>query len=44
MQGKGKGVMRGLIPRSIETIAAHHKEMLEKDGWTFGVNVSFLEI
>ena len=43
MQGKGKGVMRGLIPRSIEQIAAH-KEMLEKDGWAFGVNVSFLEI
>ena len=35
--------MRGLIPRSIEQIAAH-KVMLEKDGWAFGVNVSFLEI
>ena len=43
MQGAGNGVMRGLIPRSIEQIAAH-KLMLEKDGWSFSVDVSFLEI
>lgn len=43
MQGTGTGVMRGLIPRSIEQIGAH-KNQLEKDGWTFSLEVSFLEI
>ena len=43
MQGRGSGAMRGLIPRSIEQIGAH-KILLEKDGWEFRVEVSFLEI
>ncbi|KAL7494093.1 hypothetical protein ACHAWT_004624 [Skeletonema menzelii] len=43
MQGSGSGVMRGLIPRSIEQIGLHKKK-LEQDGWEFVMNVSFLEI
>ncbi|KAL9190447.1 hypothetical protein ACHAXT_007658 [Thalassiosira profunda] len=43
MQGAGTGVMRGLIPRSIEQIA-QHKAQMETDGWTFAMEVSFLEI
>lgn len=43
MQGSGNGVMRGLIPRSIEQIA-RHKAQMEIDGWTFSMEVSFLEI
>jgi len=43
MQGTGVGVMRGLIPRSIEQIGAHQVQ-LENDGWTFSVEMSFLEI
>ena len=35
--------MRGLIPRSIEEIGAH-KVQKEKEGWTFSMDVSFLEI
>ena len=43
MQGSGSGVMRGLIPRSIEQIGLHKKK-LEQDGWEFLMDVSFLEI
>ncbi|KAL7539620.1 hypothetical protein ACHAXR_011716, partial [Thalassiosira sp. AJA248-18] len=43
MQGAGTGVMRGLIPRSIEQIGSH-KTQLEKDGWSFAMEISFLEI
>lgn len=43
MQGTGVGQMRGLIPRSIEQIA-QHKMRLEKDGWAFSMDVSFLEV
>jgi len=43
MQGAGSGVMRGLIPRSIEQIGLHKKK-LELEGWEFTMDVSFLEI
>jgi len=43
MQGAGTDQMRGLIPRSIEEIGAH-KLHIEKEGWTFSMDVSFLEI
>ena len=43
MQGAGNDVMRGLIPRSIEQIASH-KTQLEKDSWSFSMELSFLEI
>lgn len=43
MQGAGTGVMRGLIPRSIEQIGTH-KNQMQKEGWKFYVVVSFLEI
>ena len=43
MQGTGAGVMRGLIPRSIQQIGAHHLQ-LTADGWTFSMQASFLEI
>jgi len=43
MQGAGTGQTRGLIPRSIEEIGAH-KLQKEKEGWTFSMDVSFLEI
>jgi len=43
MQGTGAGVMRGLIPRSIEQIGLH-KSQLTKDGWSFSMEMSFLEI
>jgi len=43
MQGSGQGQMRGIIPRAIEQIG-QYKKTLEKDGWKYSVNVSFLEI
>eukprot|EP00984_Skeletonema_dohrnii_P013827 scaffold5779_cov205-Skeletonema_dohrnii-CCMP3373.AAC.4 len=43
MQGAGSGVMRGLIPRSIEQIGLHKKK-LELEGWEFTMDISFLEI
>ena len=43
MQGAGTDQTRGLIPRSIEEIGAH-KLQKEKEGWTFSMDVSFLEI
>ena len=43
MEGTGAGVMRGLIPRSIEQIGAHEVQ-LKNDGWEFSMELSFLEI
>jgi kinesin family protein C1 len=43
MQGSGLGQMRGIIPRSIEQVGAY-KEQLERDGWQYDMQVSFLEI
>lgn len=43
MQGTGSGVMRGIIPRSIEQIRSHQDELL-KDGWTFSMELQFLEL
>ena len=43
MMGTGDGLMRGLIPRSIQKIAAHKKQ-LTIEGWTFSMEVEFLEI
>lgn len=43
MQGTGNGQMRGIIPRAIEQVG-QYKEMLEKDGWQYDMQVSFLEI
>lgn len=43
MQGSGTGQMRGIISRAIEQVG-HYKETLEKDGWQYSMQVSFLEI
>jgi len=43
MQGSGVGQMRGIIPRSIEQIG-RDKTRLEHDGWSYEMNVSYLEI
>ena len=43
MQGSGVGQMRGIIPRSIEKVGVY-KEELERDGWQYEMQVSFLEI
>lgn len=43
MQGTGNGQMRGIIPRAIEQVG-QYKEMLEKDGWQYDMQVSFLEV
>lgn len=43
MQGTGIGQMRGIIPRAIEQVG-EYKEHLEKDGWQYEMQVSFVEI
>merc|ERR1712038_1533954 len=43
MQGSGNGQMRGLIPRAIEQVGQYKNE-LERDGWEYDMQVSFLEI
>lgn len=43
MQGSGNGQMRGLIPRAIEQVG-NYKAELEKDGWQYDMQVSFVEI
>merc|ERR1712038_845145 len=43
MQGSGTGQMRGIIPRAIEQVG-QYKEQLEKDGWQYNMQVSFVEI
>jgi kinesin family protein C1 len=43
MQGSGRGDMRGIIPRAIQQVG-NYKNDLEKDGWEYHVQVSFLEI
>ncbi|GMH96701.1 hypothetical protein TrST_g5295 [Triparma strigata] len=43
MQGSGIGQMRGIIPRAIEQVGAYKLE-LERDGWEYTMEVSFLEI
>jgi len=43
MQGTGNGQMRGIIPRAIEQVG-QYKEQLEKDGWQYDMQVSFIEI
>lgn len=43
MQGTGNGQMRGIIPRAIEQVG-QYKEHLEKDGWQYDMQVSFVEI
>lgn len=43
MQGSGVGQMRGIIPRAIEQVG-EYKQTLEKDGWQYSMQVSFLEI
>jgi len=43
MQGSGFGQMRGIIPRAIEQVGDYKNE-LEKDGWHYEMQVSFLEI
>ena len=43
MQGTGSGQMRGIIPRAIEQVG-QYKEQLEKDGWRYDMQVSFVEI
>jgi len=43
MQGSGNGPMRGIIPRAIEQVG-EYKQQLERDGWQYSMQVSFLEI
>merc|ERR1719330_746260 len=43
MQGSGNGQMRGLIPRAIEQVGQYKNE-LERDGWQYDMQVSFIEI
>ena len=43
MQGTGFGQMRGIIPRAIEQVG-EYKKSLERDGWQYEMQVSFLEI
>jgi kinesin family protein C1 len=43
MQGSGVGQMRGIIPRAIQQVGSY-KLQLEKDGWEYKMEVSFLEI
>jgi kinesin family protein C1 len=43
MQGSGTGQMRGVIPRSMEHVFSYANE-LGKQGWTYTMEVSFLEI
>jgi len=43
MQGSGNGQMRGLIPRAIEQVGQYKNE-LERDGWEYDMQVSFVEI
>ena len=43
MQGSGSGQMRGIIPRAIQQIA-EYKTVLEKDGWKYKIQVTYIEI
>jgi kinesin family protein C1 len=43
MQGSGTGQMRGIIPRAIHQVGEYKNE-LERDGWQYDMQVSFLEI
>merc|ERR1712238_131169 len=43
MQGTGNGQMKGIIPRAIAQVG-QYKELLEKDGWQYDMQVSFVEI
>jgi kinesin family protein C1 len=43
MQGSGNDQMRGIIPRAIEQVGAY-KDQLEKDGWQYDMQVTFVEI
>lgn len=43
MQGSGNGNMRGIIPRAMEQVGLYQKE-LEDKGWTYTMEVSFIEI
>lgn len=43
MQGSGNGQMRGIIPRAIEQVGSYKQE-LERDGWQYEMQVSFVEI
>jgi len=43
MQGSGTGQMRGIIPRAIAQVG-NYKQELERDGWQYNMQVSFIEI
>merc|ERR1712038_600485 len=43
MQGSGNGQMRGIIPRAIAQVG-NYKNELERDGWQYNMQVSFIEI
>lgn len=43
MQGSGTGTMRGIIPRAVEQVGIYKTE-LEKRGWVYQMEVSFVEI
>lgn len=43
MQGSGTGQMKGIIPRAIAQVGDYKNE-LERDGWKYDMQVSFVEI
>lgn len=43
MQGSGNNRMRGIIPRAVEQILTHVKD-LQSQKWKYSINASFLEI
>ena len=43
MQGSGKGVMRGIIPRAVEQILSQVR-LMQNQKWEFSLSASFLEI
>merc|ERR1719242_1878640 len=43
MQGSGNGQMRGIIARAIAQVGSYKNE-LERDGWQYNMEVSFIEI
>ena len=43
MQGSGSGSMRGIIPRAMQQVGMY-KTALEGKGWTYHMEVSFIEI
>jgi kinesin family protein C1 len=43
MQGSGDGQMRGIIPRAMQQVG-QYKLKLEEKGWSYNMEISFVEI